>query len=110
MILIFCRLSANASNLQKIRITWNLYRQALKVSSNFFTSFSPFIIFILGGYLAIKGQLQLGALVAFLSAQEKLFDPWRELLDMYQSYQEASVSYRRTSLRRTRIRAPIRWS
>jgi ABC-type bacteriocin/lantibiotic exporter with double-glycine peptidase domain len=38
-------------------------------------NFSPFIIFLLGGYLAIKGQLELGALVAFLSAQEKLFDP-----------------------------------
>ena len=90
------KFDALADSLQKIRITWNLYRQALKVSSNFFTSFSPFIIFILGGYLAIKGQLQLGALVAFLSAQEKLFDPWRELLDMYQAYQEAFVSYRRT--------------
>jgi len=85
-----------ADKLQKIRITWNLYRQAIKVSSNFFTNISPFIIFLLGGYLAIKGQLELGAVVAFLSAQEKLFDPWRELIDVYQSYQEASVSYQRT--------------
>jgi ABC-type multidrug transport system fused ATPase/permease subunit len=90
------KFDALADSLQKIRVIWNLYRQALKVASNFFTSFSPFIIFILGGYLAINGRLQLGALVAFLSAQEKLFDPWRDLLDMYQSYQEASVSYRRT--------------
>jgi ABC-type multidrug transport system fused ATPase/permease subunit len=85
-----------ANKLQTIRITWNLYRQGIKVSSNFFTSISPFIIFLLGGYLAIKGQLELGAMVAFLSAQEKLFDPWRELIDVYQSYQEASVTYRRT--------------
>ncbi|NNL78145.1 MAG: ABC transporter ATP-binding protein/permease, partial [Desulfobacterales bacterium] len=85
-----------ADTLQKIRITWNLYRQGIKVSSNFFSNISPLIIFILGGFLAIKGQLGLGALVAFLSAQEKLFDPWRELIDVYQSYQEASVSYQRT--------------
>jgi ABC-type multidrug transport system fused ATPase/permease subunit len=85
-----------AYKLEKIRIAWNLYRQGIKVSSNLFTSFSPFIIFLLGGYLTIKGQMELGALVAFLSAQEKLFDPWRELIDFYQSYQEASVSYRRT--------------
>jgi ABC-type transport system involved in Fe-S cluster assembly fused permease/ATPase subunit len=45
---------------------------------------------------AINGRLELGALVAFLSAQEKVFDPWRELIDFYQSYQEASVSYSRT--------------
>lgn len=85
-----------AYKLEEIRIAWNLYRQGIKVSSNLFTSFSPFIIFLLGGYLTIKGQLELGALVAFLSAQEKLFDPWRELIDFYQSYQDASVSYRRT--------------
>jgi ABC-type multidrug transport system fused ATPase/permease subunit len=85
-----------ARQLQKIRVAWNLYRQGIKVSSNLFTSFSPFLIFLLGGYLTIKGQIQLGALVAFLSAQERLFDPWKELIDLYQSYQEAAVSYRRT--------------
>ncbi|MGB5745615.1 MAG: ABC transporter ATP-binding protein/permease [Desulfobacterales bacterium] len=85
-----------AYQLEKIRIAWNLYRQGIKVSSNLFTSFSPFIIFLLGGYLTIRGQIELGALVAFLSAQEKLFDPWRELIDFYQSYQDASVSYCRT--------------
>jgi ABC-type multidrug transport system fused ATPase/permease subunit len=85
-----------ALRLQKIRISWNLYRQGIKVITNFFTSFSPFVIFLLGGYLTIHGRIELGALVAFLSAQEKLFDPWRELIDVYQTYQEASVTYRRT--------------
>jgi ABC-type multidrug transport system fused ATPase/permease subunit len=85
-----------AEKLMHIRIIWNLYRQAIKVSNNFFTNLSPFLIFILGGYLTIQGRLELGALVAFLSAQEKLYDPWRELIDFYQAYQEASVSYRRT--------------
>jgi ABC-type multidrug transport system fused ATPase/permease subunit len=85
-----------ADRIQKIRIIWNLYRQGIKVSSNFFSNISPLIIFLLGGYLTIRGELGLGALVAFLSAQEKLFDPWRELIDVYQSYQEAAVTYRRT--------------
>jgi len=85
-----------ANKLMNIRIIWNLYRQAVKVINNFFTNLSPFLIFILGGYLTIKGQLELGALVAFLSAQEKLYDPWREMIDFYQAYQEASVSYSRT--------------
>ncbi len=85
-----------ARQLQNIRVAWNLYRQGIKVSSNLFTSFSPLLIFLLGGYLAIRGQIELGALVAFLSAQEKLFDPWKELIDLYQAYQEAAVSYRQT--------------
>ena len=90
------KFGAIVDELLKIRIVWNLYRQGIKVVTNFFTNFSPFLIFILGGYLAINGRLELGALVAFLSAQEKVFDPWRELIDFYQSYQEASVSYSRT--------------
>lgn len=82
--------------LTDVRIRWNLFRFGIKVSNNFFSNLSPFIIFILGGYLAIQGQLELGALVAFLSAQEKLNDPWREMLDFYQGYQDARVTYQRT--------------
>lgn len=82
--------------LLKIRIKWNLFRFSIKVSNNFFMNLSPFIIFIVGGYLAIHGRLELGALVAFLSAQEKIYDPWRELINLYQGYQGASVSYNRT--------------
>lgn len=82
--------------LMKIRIVWNLYRYGIKTSNNFFSSLSPFLIFILGGYLAINGRLELGALVAFLSAQEKLYDPWKELIEFYQAYQDSSVGYYRT--------------
>jgi ABC-type multidrug transport system fused ATPase/permease subunit len=82
--------------LLKIRIVWSLYRFAVKSSNSFFVSLGPFIVFILGGYLTIKGQLELGALVAFLSAQEKLYDPWKELIEFYQVYQDGSVTYKRT--------------
>ena len=82
--------------LLKIRIVWSLYRFAVKSSNSFFVSLGPFIVFLLGGYLTIKGQLELGALVAFLSAQEKLYDPWKELIEFYQVYQDGSVTYKRT--------------
>jgi ABC-type multidrug transport system fused ATPase/permease subunit len=82
--------------LLKIRIVWSLYRFAVKTSNGLFVSLGPFIVFILGGYLTIKGQLELGALVAFLSAQEKLYDPWKELIEFYQVYQDGSVTYQRT--------------
>ena len=83
-------------NLRKIRISWNLYKFGVKVLNNFFNNLSPFLIFIVGGYLAIKGRLDLGALVAFISAQEKLYDPWKELIEFYQVYQDATVGYSRT--------------
>jgi ABC-type multidrug transport system fused ATPase/permease subunit len=82
--------------LLKIRIVWSLYRYAVKTANGFFTSLGPFLVFVLGGYLTIKGQLELGALVAFLSAQERLFEPWRELIEFYQVYQDGKINYTRT--------------
>jgi len=82
--------------LLKIRIVWSLYRFGVKSANGFFTSLGPFLVFILGGWLTIKGQLELGALVAFLSAQEKLFDPWKELIEFYQVYSDGRVNYSRT--------------
>lgn len=78
-----------------IRIIWNLYRFAVKVANNLLTNFGRFLIFAVGGYLALKGQLAIGSLVAFISAQEKLYDPWKELIQFYQAYQTASVTYDR---------------
>jgi len=82
--------------LRKVRVSWNLYKFGVKVLNNFFNNLSPFLIFIVGGYLAIKGRLDLGALVAFISAQEKLYEPWKELIEFYQVYQDATVRYSRT--------------
>ncbi len=79
-----------------VRIRWTLYRYAVKVLNNLFVSLGPVIVFILGGYLMIQGQIELGAIVAFLSAQEKLYDPWKELIDFYQVYQDASVRYKKS--------------
>jgi ABC-type multidrug transport system fused ATPase/permease subunit len=85
-----------ADLLKKIRIRWSLFRFGIKTVNNYFVGLGPFIVFIFGGYLVMNGQLELGAMVAFLSAQEKLFDPWKELITFYQTYQDASVRYART--------------
>jgi ABC-type multidrug transport system fused ATPase/permease subunit len=81
--------------LRRIRIVWNLYRLAVKSANNLLVHFSRFLIFALGGYLALKGELAIGSLVAFISAQEKLYDPWKEMIQYYQAYQTAIVTYRR---------------
>ena len=90
------KFSQLADQLKKIRIRWSLFRFGIKTANNYFVGLGPFIVFIFGGYLVMHGQLELGAMVAFLSAQEKLFDPWKELIDFYQTYQDASVRYKRT--------------
>jgi len=82
--------------LKKTRIRWSLFRFGIKTTNNYFVSLGPFIVFIYGGYLIMHGELELGAMVAFLSAQEKLYDPWKELITFYQTYQDASIRYTRT--------------
>ncbi len=71
-----------------------IVKYGIKFANNMFQSIGPFILFLVGGYLAINGQFTLGALVAFLSAYEKVYDPWKEMLQYYQAYQDASVRYR----------------
>jgi len=90
------KFNALAENLFRIRITWTLYRYGVKVLNNLFVGVGPIIVFILGGYLMIQGKIELGSIVAFLSAQEKLYDPWKELIDFYQIYQDASVRYKKS--------------
>ncbi len=90
------KVASIVERLYRVRLRWDLLRAGVKTSNNFFTSLGPFLVFILGGYLTIQGQLELGALVAFLSAQEKLYDPWKELIQFYQSYQDGRVNYDKT--------------
>lgn len=85
-----------ATLLQKVRLRWSFLRFGIKTVNNFFVSLGPFVVFLFGGYLIMRGELELGAMVAFLTAQEKLYDPWKELIDYYQVYQDAQVRYYRT--------------
>ncbi len=69
-------------------------KYGIKFSNNLFQSLGPFLLFLIGGYLAIHGEFTIGALVAFLSAYEKVYDPWKEIIEYYQEYQDAAVRYR----------------
>ncbi len=71
-----------------------IVKYGIKFANNLFQSMGPFILFLVGGYLAIHGEFTLGALVAFLSAYEKVYDPWKEMLEYYQSLQDAQIRYR----------------
>lgn len=71
----------------------SILKYGIKFSNNLFQSLGPFLLFLIGGYLAINGQFTIGALVAFLSAYEKVYDPWKEIIEYYQGYQDAKVRY-----------------
>jgi len=81
--------------LRNARIRWRLFKLGSKITNNFFISLSPFFFLLGGGIYAIKGQLNMGELLAFLSAQALMFSPWTELMNHIQVQQDASVQYRR---------------
>lgn len=72
----------------------NAYRYGIKFANNFFEHLGPFILFLVGGGMTIRGLFDLGALVAFLSAYSSLSEPWRELMDFYQLKEDSLVRYR----------------
>lgn len=72
----------------------SIFKYGIKFSNSLFQSLGPFMLFLVGGYLAINGEFTIGALVAFLSAYEKVYDPWKEVILYYQSYQDSQVRYK----------------
>ena len=87
------KLAGPSEQLFGIRNRMNGVRFLTKFINNFFQSLGPFVLFLVGGWLTINGRFDLGALVAFLSAYEKFYDPWKELLDYYQDLQDSRVRY-----------------
>ncbi|WP_448951054.1 ABC transporter transmembrane domain-containing protein [Labrys neptuniae] len=65
----------------------------IKFVNNAITQLTPFLFFLIGGYLVIGGQLSVGALIAALSASRDIADPWRELLTYWNQAQEAASRY-----------------
>ncbi len=80
--------------LYKVMKRLTILKYGIKFSNNLFQSVGPFILFLVGGYMAIHGNFTIGALVAFLSAYEKVYDPWKEVIEYYQGYQDAKVRYK----------------
>ena len=54
---------------------------------------TPFLFYIVGGYLALKGQLDVGQLVAVITAYKDLPGPLKELIDWDQLRQDVQVKY-----------------
>ena len=65
----------------------------MKFLNNFITQLTPFFFYSVGGYLAIKGEISIGALVAALAAYKDLSSPWKELLTYYNQVQDMSLRW-----------------
>ncbi|MGK9233058.1 ABC transporter ATP-binding protein [Inquilinus limosus] len=65
----------------------------IKFLNNFINQLTPFFFYSIGGYLVIRGDIQLGALVAVLAAYKDLAAPWKDLLDYYQTQADIRIKY-----------------
>ncbi len=65
----------------------------MKFLNNFITQLTPFFFYSVGGILAIRGDITVGALVAALAAYKDLSSPWKELLTYYNQVQDMSLRW-----------------
>ncbi len=77
------------------KIRYQIYRKKffIKFLNNFLAQLGPFFFYSIGGYLVIRGNLTLGALVAVIAAHEKLYSPWKELLNYYQMMWDSRIKF-----------------
>lgn len=77
----------------KVRYEIYIRKFFIKFLNNFISQLGPFFFFAIGGWLVIRGELSVGALVAVLSAYKELYAPWKELLAYYQMKEDARIKY-----------------
>lgn len=76
-------------------IRFEIYQRkfVIKFINNTLAQFTPFLFYLIGGYLVIEGNLSIGALIGVISAHKDMNSPWKELLAFYQQYMDARIKY-----------------
>ncbi|WP_449410992.1 ABC transporter transmembrane domain-containing protein [Methylobacterium komagatae] len=72
-----------------------IYRRkfAVKYLNNLIAQITPFLFYAIGGVFALKGELDIGQLVAVLAAYRDLPPPLKELIDWDQQRLDVEVKY-----------------
>jgi len=86
--------SNRLGNLFAIRFQIYQKKFFMKFLNNFINQLTPFFFYSVGGYLAIKGQITVGALVAALAAYKDLSSPWKDLLAYYNQTQDMALRWK----------------
>jgi len=77
------------------RIRFELYNKKFiaKFWNNLLSQATPFAIYLVGGYFAITGQMDVGSVVGVLLAYKDLPSPIKELIDWDQQRQDVQIKY-----------------
>jgi len=65
----------------------------IKFLNNFIQQLGPFFFYAIGGYLTIRGQMDVGTVVAAVNAHKEMAAPWKELLNHYQTREDVKQKY-----------------
>jgi putative ABC transport system ATP-binding protein len=76
-------------------IRFRIYKRKFMVKflNNFLAQLTPFFFYSVGGYFALRGQLDIGQLVAVIAAYRELPPPLKELIDWDQQRLDVQVKY-----------------
>jgi len=76
-------------------IRFEIYRRkfVIKFINNFMQQLGPFFFYSIGGYLTIKGEMDVGTVIAAVAAQKDMGGPMKELLSFYQRSEDSRIKY-----------------
>lgn len=76
-------------------IRFDLYQRKffVKYLNNMLAQTTPFLFYLIGGYLALKGSFDTGSLLASINAYKDVPSPVKELIDWDQSRQDVQIKY-----------------
>lgn len=81
------------ARIYRLRIRISILKHAMKFLNNLFGNLGPLSVLMVGGWLAIRGETEVGTIVAFLSGYERMIDPARDLLNFYRRLAIMRVQY-----------------
>ncbi len=85
--------SQQLDGIYNVRLQIYIWKFVIKFLNNSINQLGPFCYYTIGGWLTIKGELDIGTLLAAIAAHKELAAPWKELLNFYQRQQDARIKF-----------------
>ena len=86
-------ISSRLARIFFIRFDIYQWKFLVKFINNLLAQVTPFVFYLVGGYLAITGRLDIGQLVAVIAAYKELPSPLKDLIDWDQQRLDVQVKY-----------------
>jgi putative ABC transport system ATP-binding protein len=86
-------ISSRLGRIFRIRFEFYQRKFLIKFLNNFLSQVAPFLFYLVGGILVIRGSLDIGTLVAVIAAYKDLPSPIKELIDWDQQRLDVQIKY-----------------